>query len=427
MKHLTIDNLPKYLRPAAKFIKHKEEASGLSTSRFVQDFSVCMIPKATFSRSLPDLCENLFLEGAEESLIYFTPALLGQKVARKLFSKNLSENLKKEIATPAVKLLEKKSEDNKKVLPVKAAIALAATIIPLTEFSLNYIKNLLTLKVFKKSDFKNIASLENNTEDKSQQEKVKNSAKKNIAIAGGIYAGLLGLAGLLATRGKNSKILQNLSEFILAPGTKIFNTKSKKAKNFCDKYFSLDFNSQDGKLVMSKGQLTTCVLTGGAGYFGASADRGKENLKETATRFPVVGLYVITGSSFVEKGFKKLLKKVGKCKDIIGKNLEVPNFDKLGVLAQNLANKKNTSAEKEYLSLAKQKVLISGLPYIFSIGVMGFFVSGMTRYFTKKRYENSQKSTQKNLIERYEATHKKKDLSVTGVKSTGDTLTKLAI
>ena len=154
MKHLTIDNLPKYLRPAAKFIKHKEEASGLSTSRFVQDFSVCMIPKATFSRSLPDLCENLFLEGAEESLIYFTPALLGQKVARKLFSKNLSENLKKEIATPAVKLLEKKSEDNKKVLPVKAAIALAATIIPLTEFSLNYIKNLLTLKVFKKSDFK---------------------------------------------------------------------------------------------------------------------------------------------------------------------------------------------------------------------------------------------------------------------------------
>ncbi len=67
----------------------------------------------------------------------------------------------------------------------------------------------------------------------------------------------------------------------------------------------MDFNNQNGKLVLSKGQLTTSVLIGGAGYFGASSDRGKENFKETATRFPIVGLYVITGSEFVERGFKK--------------------------------------------------------------------------------------------------------------------------
>ncbi len=69
MTNLTINNLPKYLKPAAKFVRHKEQAAGLSTSRFIQDFSVCMIPKATFSRSIPDLCENVFLEGSEESLI----------------------------------------------------------------------------------------------------------------------------------------------------------------------------------------------------------------------------------------------------------------------------------------------------------------------------------------------------------------------
>ena len=89
MTNLTINNLPKYLRPVAKFVRHKEQASGLSTSRFIQDFSVCMVPKAIFSRSIPDLCENVFLEGSEESLIYFTPALLGEKVARKAFSKKL--------------------------------------------------------------------------------------------------------------------------------------------------------------------------------------------------------------------------------------------------------------------------------------------------------------------------------------------------
>ena len=155
----------------------------------------------------------------------------------------------------------------------------------------------------------------------------------------------------------------------------------------------MDFNSQNGKLCLSKGQLTTCVLVGGAGYFGASADRGKENFKETATRFPLVALYVITGSELVEKGFRKILYKMGKCKDLIGKDKNVPKFDDLGALAEKLAKERKSTVEKEYKSLVKQKVLISGLPFVFSIGVMGFFVAGMTNYFTKKRYENAKQKT----------------------------------
>ena len=395
-----INTLPKPLKPVAKFVRHQEQASGLSTSRFIQDATTCLIPKVVFSRSLADLTENTFLETSEESLMYFVPTILGERVARKIFSKNLSSGLKKDVATTGVELLEKgklnpiAKHNNKKVIPVKAAIALAAMAIPLTEFSLNYIKNLMTLKVFNKSDFKNIASLENSAEDKEHQEKVRKSVHRHIGLAAGLYAGCLGLAGLLATKGKDSKVLQNISEFIVAPGTKLFK-KSPKAKNFFNKYTNMDFNSQNGKLCLSKGQLTTSVLIGGAGYFGASSDRGKENLKETATRFPLVGLYVITGSELVEKGFRKFLYKMGKCKDLIGKDLKVPRFDDLGSLAQKLAKKKNTTVENEYKSLVKQKVLISGLPYVFSIGVMGFFVAGMTNYFTKKRYENAQK--QKDL------------------------------
>ena len=385
-----INTLPKKLKPAAKFVRHQEQSSGLSTTRFIQDVSTCLIPKAVFSRSLADLTENTFLETSEETLIYLVPAILGEKVSRKIFSKGLDNNLKKEVATTGVELLDKGGKNNKQVLPVKAAIALAAMAIPLTEFSLNYIKNLMTLKLFNKSDFKNIASLENNQEDKAHQEKVKNSAKKHISIAAGLYAGCLGLAGLLAARGKNSKALQKVSEFIVAPGNKLFKN-SPKAKNFVNKYFCMDFASQNGKLCLSQGQLTTCVLVGGAGYFGASADRGKENLKETATRFPLVALYVITGSALVEKGFTKLLQKMGKCKDLINKDLKVPKFEELDKLAKELAQKKNANVKDVYRSLVKQKVLIKGLPYIFSIGVMGFFVAGMTVHFTKKRYENEQK------------------------------------
>jgi len=394
---ILINSLPKKLRPVARFLRHQESASGLSTTRYIQDVSTCLIPKAVFSRSIEDLTENTFLETSEEALIYLSPTLLGEYVARKGFSKGLSSNLKKDVAETGVNLLKKAEknalvkENNKKVLPVKAAIALAATAIPLTEYSLNYIKNLMTLKLFNKSDFKNIASLEKNKEDIAQQEKVKQSAKKHILGAASIYAGLLGLAGLLATRGKNSKVLQKISEFIVAPGNKLF-SKNEKAKNFVNKYFNMDFNkSPKGKLVLSKGQLTTCVLVGGCGYFGASADRGKENLKETATRFPLVALYVITGSELVEKGFKNLLHKFGKCKEVMNDKKEVVPFEKLGDLANKLSQEKGTTVEQEFKSLVKQKGLIFGLPYLFALGVMGFFVSGMTVRATKKRYENEHK------------------------------------
>lgn len=388
---ILINTLPKKYKPMARFLRHQESASGLSTTRYIQDVSTCLIPKAVFSRSIEDLTENTFLETSEEALIYLSPTLLGEYVARKGFSKGLSPDLKKEVAETGVNLLNKGGKNNKKIIPVKAAIALAATAIPLTEFSLNYIKNLMTLKLFNKSDFKNIASLEKNQEDKAQQEKVKQSAKKHIACAAGVYAGLLGLAGLLATRGKNSKILQKISEFIVAPGNKLF-SKNEKAKNFVNKYFNIDFNkSPKGKLVLSKGQLTTCVLVGGCGYFGASADRGKENLKETATRFPLVALYVITGSELVEKGFKSILKKFGKCKDVMNEKKEVTPFEKLDKLAEKLSKEKGTTIEQEFKSLVKQKGLIFGLPYLFALGVMGFFVSGMTVRATKKRYENEHK------------------------------------
>ena len=173
---ILINTLPKKYKPMARFLRHQESASGLSTTRYIQDVSTCLIPKAVFSRSIEDLTENTFLETSEEALIYLSPTLLGEYVARKGFSKGLSPDLKKEVAETGVNLLNKGGKNNKKIIPVKAAIALAATAIPLTEFSLNYIKNLMTLKLFNKSDFKNIASLEKNQEDKAQQEKVKQSA-----------------------------------------------------------------------------------------------------------------------------------------------------------------------------------------------------------------------------------------------------------
>ena len=119
-----INRLPKAMQPAARFVRHQEQAGGLSTSRFIQDVSTSLLPKVVFARSLPDLTETTFLEVSEETLMYFVPAILGEKIARKIFSAKLPNNLKAEVATPAVEMLKKKN--SKEIIPVKAAIALMA-------------------------------------------------------------------------------------------------------------------------------------------------------------------------------------------------------------------------------------------------------------------------------------------------------------
>lgn len=382
-------NIGTGLKVASKIIGIQEGGAGLSNIRFIQDSATGLVPKAVFARSKADLGENTFLELSESVLVYYFPTILGEGIFRKLYSKKLPTDLKKQIAIPAVDLL--KANDpavNKKLLPVKAALALSAFAIPLVEYTLNYFKNLMTLKVFKQSDFENIANLnKNKSENTEQAKKVENSAKKHIKLAAGIYSACLALSALLVKKGENSKSLQNISEMILAPGTKFFKHNKKKA-DFFNKYFSLDFADNNGKLALSRGQLTSCVLVGGAGYFGASKDRGKQNFLETLFRYPLVGFYIICGNELLEKGFRKFLYKNGKCKELINDKLEVPNLKDL----RSIAEKHGGDVDAMYKKLLKQKVLIAGLPLLFGIGVMGFFIAGTSNLFTKFRYNRDVKN-----------------------------------
>ncbi len=382
-----INTLSNPLKTASKFVSYQESASGLSASRLIQDTGTCLAPKVTFSRSKEDLAENIFLELSENAIVYLGPAVLGEKVARKIFSKGLNNQEKELVAKSFKELSGMPSKIKGKIVPIKAAIALSTMLIPLAEFSLSYFKNLFTLKVFNKSDFQNIASLEKNEEDKEQQKHVEKSAKQKIGLAGTVYGALLGLSVLMAAKGNKSNTLQKLSEFIIAPGDKLFKNNTKRA-GFVNRYFSQDFNSENGKLAMSKGQLTACVGIGGLGYFGSSADRGKENLLETASRFPLIGFYIITGGELFDKGFKKLLSKLGCCKDVINKDYSSPSFKELETKAAELAKSRNTNITKEFKKLAGQKVVVAGVPYLFGIGIMGFFVAGMTNYFTRRRHKN---------------------------------------
>lgn len=391
-----INTLSQPLKSTIQFIAHQEKATGLSTSRFIQDTATCLVPKATFSRSKADFAENAFLELTQGAVIYFLPAILGDKLLKKLFSKNLSKEAKNLISVSAQKLLEQKNQFNSKVIPQKAAVALCAMIIPIATFALNYIKNLFTLNVFKTGDFNNIANLENVKEDKKIHDKVRKGAYVGIGASCLAYAGCLGASLLIAKKGSSSKLLNNVSELILAPGTKLFKNNEKR-KDFFNKYFSLDFASENGKLALSHGQLTSCAMIGMLGYFGAAADRGKQNFLEVLFRVPLVCFYVITGGEMFENGFKKLLKKMGKCKEMIDEKLHTPRVDEIEQHAKNLLKKTGQDLNEDKVKqlckkLSLQKAIISGVPYIFGIGVMGFFVAGISNLFTRYRHNEETKN-----------------------------------
>ena len=246
-----INTLAQPLKSAAKFVAYQEQSSGLSTSRCIMDTATCLGPKAICSRSKEDLFENSALEISENALVYYGPALVGEKIARKVFSKNLSNEAKSLVSTQAKELLESKNPLNKKVIPVKAAIALTALLIPFTEFTLNYFKNLATLKVFKKADFNNIASLEHKKEDKTIQDKVQKSAYKNIMKAVGAFLTALSVAGLVYKKGESSKFLMGLSEAILAPGTKFFKNNQKLNENLTSSRFSKISDDINSKITAS--------------------------------------------------------------------------------------------------------------------------------------------------------------------------------
>lgn len=397
-----INTLPdKFLKKTTKFLMKQEQSESLSHARFVQDTVTNLIPKATFARSFADLSENSFQEIGESVLVYYTPKLLGNGVFRPIYQKGLDAAAKQKISTPMTVLNKELSPDKiKEIKPIKAAIAASCMVIPLAEYALCYLKNLFTLKMFHQADFNNIANLnKDKTEQKAKQEKVKKSAINHMLGAAAAFGGCLLTSLLLVKKGKNSDALQKLSDLILTPGSVFFKNNEKKAATV-NKYFSLDFRDDKGKLSLSHGQLTACVLLGGAGYFGSSADRGKQNFLETLFRFPLVGFYVVTGSEMFERGFKKILKKRENFKDTISDDLKVPSYKDLPELAQKLAAKNKTTVEAEFQKLCKQKALISSVPFLFGMLFMGMFVAGVSRAFTQYRYNQEQKNMPSNLIER---------------------------
>ena len=144
----------------------------------------------------------------------------------------------------------------------------------------------------------------------------------------------------------------------------------------------------------------TCI-TGLFGYSSAAKDRGKLDFYEVWTRVPLVVLYTIFGSSILDAGFKKILAKKGKFPELIKQDKNgvigaVPSRKELPAIAEKLAKINNTTVQSELEKLIKQKSVITGVPYLFSLVAMGFTLSAVSRIWTKYRYDHQVKSESQN-------------------------------
>ena len=415
------DGMEKSLRPLNTFVKSQEN---LSHTRFFQDVTTNWVPKVVFVRSLADFTEMTFLEFTESALFYFAPPVLGalfknafSNLAPKPIRKEVSENISR-VSSEILK--EAKSPSNiiaKRAVAIKAAILLACVSIPAAEYALSFAKNLLTLKLFKQSNFNNIANLNKdtkNTESAEQQQKVKDSANKHIKNSGKLALSALAGSIVLATLGHKSEALQKISKIILQPGGTINNglnklgIKSQRIENVLKTYINFDFEVKDAKLGLSKGQLVVSTLAGLWGYSEAGKDRGKLDQLEVLTRVPIVVFYTIFGSEIFDYTFKHILHNKNKFPDLVKKaedgKIKIPTRAELPDLAEKIAKIKNTSAQVEFNRLLKEKSVITAVPYGFALVFMGFLLAGITRFWTQYRYDQSKQTPQeqdkfKNLIQ----------------------------
>lgn len=396
-------------KAAELFVKVQED---LKTTRFIQCEITNLTPKAVFARSVADISEQTFLELTEAMLFFFAPAILGKffkNAFLKLHPSELGKSLDENILKNTNELLKvKNSPIAKRALTTKAGIILACAAIPAGEYALSFAKNLFTLKVFKKSNFNNIANLnKEQIEDEIHQEKVEKSAYSHFKKAGLVSAVGLGTGLVFAKFGHKSTLLQKTSSLILQPGVHLVNGLKKiglkdskgKIAQFFAKYITPDFDVEKGTLSLSKGQLLVSTLTGLFGYSAAGKDRGRLDQLEVWTRVPIVVFYTVFGSSLFEHGFKHFLLNRKMFPELIKTEGEeiapIPSLEKIKEIASDIAKKKGTLESVELEKLIKQKAYILGVPYAFTLIFMGFLLAGITRLWTQCRF-NHQKTLEQN-------------------------------
>jgi len=370
-------------RALGNFVSLSEGTMGNQHLRFLQHAGAVWAPKALVHRSLPELAELSFLEFVETAFFYYSMPFFANKVFKNTLSKLAPKAVNPKLLTQTFAQLSKNPTAFKAAIPVKAAIILASMGTIVGEYSLSFVKNLITEKAFRLNKFSDVVALTHTKDQKKLNPNVNSpvaqKAYRRLAQCGAIALGMIGSAALLARFGRSSPLLQKLSQGIV--------------KTF-------DFEMKHGKFDLSRPQLWGVIWFGVASYLDAARD--KLEFKEIFSRVAcVVAPYLSVGKELLEKlnikYFGNKYPHILNADKSGAKTIETLVEQSLSQATKQLTQQGKTvtqnavlnQANKIFQPLLKSKNQIFTYPLLSGVGVIGLLTSAINNYWTQKRYERA--------------------------------------
>lgn len=388
---------------------------GLSKTVFAQHLLMTWAPKMAASRSWAERAEVTFLEVLETFLVYFGIPLTAQHLFRPILQKGLSKVEQGLLLESVGTILKKHPQAAARVLPVKAAIVLAAMVAGGAgwEYALTFAKNLLTVKAFKKDSFKHIANLEAGQMKRDVDDSpVVHKAWKRIGESLAVLGATFGAAFLLARFGHKFAAVKKASGIFL----EVFDFNITKHFDEAKKFTGFTYG-------LTNAHNRFFIATAFVAYMDAIRD--KLEAMEVFTRLSVTMSYLAFGNTLIDKvstwWFNKhhpelmvFDEKPGLLQRIREIHFEAPvapgkvkpEIMPLEALAKKFKGEARTQAphmgEEALDAMARQrfwkaipaKISLFLLLQALGLGIAGFGNAFLNRYWTAHRFKENKAGVQ---------------------------------
>lgn len=429
-----LQKMPFWERRVGGLLQVSEGENGLSWMSCLRDTAVAWLPKIVVSRSLIEISESTFIEFLESAVVYFSVPLAAKgmhKWFRGYAQKGFTDGTldKKWLGKTVGELSKEIKTGNKalqKQLPHLLSIKAATILGPMVaaglgcEYLINYSKNLMTAKVFKKDKFSDVVNLSGGHMKSGEESEVVNKSLKRVLTTLGLMGGTLASSVALARFGHKLPPLK-------LDGLKkaLKNTPlSKWANKLPDTGFEaivghFDYDAKKGGFSLAGNQLRWYMLASIPAY--ADAARDKLEQVESVSRLGIIMGYLAFGQQALEKGMLKLIKtyrgdlydammtpadkngkrEVMKLDEVMERALQNANAKLKGrdITAKTVGDCLTKSDEvvrailKEDTQLKQAvtaKNALFGVPMVVGILGTGVGLTLLNQFWTKYRFEKAQ-------------------------------------
>jgi hypothetical protein len=428
-----LQKMPFWERTVGNLLHISEGQNGLSWMSFLRDTSVAWLPKIVVSRSLIEISESTFLEFLESGVIYFSVPVAA-KAMHHFFRRQAEESFngkltRKYLAMPADELRQLATKPGeailRKELPHILAVKTATILGPMVaiglgcEYLINYGKNLLTAKVFKKDKYSDIVNLSKGQMKSGEDSEVVTKSIHRLLATLGLMGGTLLGALTIARYGHKlpQTPLKGLKEALIKNNWKQLGYKLPD-NPFAVLVKHFDYDATKGGFSISANQLRWFMLASVPAY--ADAARDKLEKVESVSRLGVVMGYLAFGQQALEKGMLGVIKKcrpdlysamiadvgpggkmqVMRLTDVVDKAFNKINLSQRGGSIQvsqldGLFEKADEAALKVASDIELKRAVIGknvlfGVPLVVGVLGTGVGVTLLNQFWTKYRFNKAQ-------------------------------------